>query len=203
LTPVQAEMDSDPRDRLAYDDSEDEVDDDDRYGPPQPPAPPSVLPIRKLPVTPDTPRALPTTPPVEPTRQAEPAAASLAPHNDSGGGSDESRPVATSKTAALIEMYRERERNTPPKPAGSAPLPPAATPQPSRLPVRSLTKEGGSLSAPQERATATASPIPTPPIELTLTEPTRIVLEESGRTSPARYVHGAPLHNVVEEEEEE
>jgi len=26
---------------------------------------------------------------------------------------------------------------------------------------------------------------------------------DSGRESPYRYVHGAPLHNVVEEEEEE
>jgi len=192
-------MDNDPRDRLAYDDSEDEADDEDRYGPPQPPAPP----IRKLPVTPEIPRALPATPPVEPTRQAEPAVVPLtAAHNDSSGGSDESRPITTSKTAALIEMYRERERSTPPKPAGPALIPPVAPLQPSRLPVRSVGKEGGSLPTPQERANVTSSPVPPLPIEITLADPTRIVLEESGRASPARYVHGAPLHNVVEEEEE-
>ena len=35
-------------------------------------------------------------------------------------------------------------------------------------------------------------------------EPPRLVESVTpGRESPYRYVHGAPLHNVVEEEEEE
>jgi hypothetical protein len=183
------DMDADPRDRLAYDDSDDEADDEDPYGPPQPPAPT----IRKLPVPPEAPRALPVTPAPEPKHQAEPT---VAPKDS------EPKPTATSKTAALIELYREKERSTPPKPAGPVPLSPIAPLTPSRLPVRTLQKEGGSLPAPQEQAIATL-PIPSPPKETTVTEPPRIVLEESGRASPARYVHGAPLHNVVEEEEEE
>lgn len=35
-----------------------------------------------------------------------------------------------------------------------------------------------------------------------LTEPPVLDVDQ-GRSSPWRYVHGAPLHNVVEEEEEE
>ena len=37
-----------------------------------------------------------------------------------------------------------------------------------------------------------------------LMEPPSLDLDPQGRSSsPYRYVHGAPLHNVVEEEEEE
>jgi hypothetical protein len=92
--------------------------------------------------------------------------------------------TTTSKTAALIEMYREKERGVP-----------ISAPQPSRLPVRagSIPKDPLSASAvvPQP-----PSPSHTPPAELE-----RIIantLDES-----TRYVHGAPLHNVLEEEEEE
>ena len=193
----QTDMDIDPRVRLAYDDSDDEADDEDRYGPLQPPAPT----IRKLPAPP-VPRALPVTPVQELKHQSKPQVATVAPHGDSNSYYEPKSP-ATSKTAALIEMYRERERNTSPKPTSPSPLPPVAPLAPSRLPVRSSTKEGGSFSATQERTTATPSPIPSLPIETAMMEPPRIVLEESGRASPARYVHGAPLHNVVEEEEEE
>lgn len=189
MTADPIDQDADPRDRLVYDDSDDEADDEERYGPSQPPQPP-VATIRKLPVPPEPQRALPVAPVPERKLQVE---TTVAPSG--------SEPKATSKTAALIEMYRERERSTPPKPTGPAPLPPVPAPlPPSRLPVRTSSKEGASLP---ERATATPSPIPSLPIEIKLTEPPRIVLEESGRASPARYVHGAPLHNVVEEEEEE
>jgi hypothetical protein len=33
--------------------------------------------------------------------------------------------------------------------------------------------------------------------------PVIVATEENGRASPARHVHGAPLHNVMEEEEEQ
>ncbi|KAI0067395.1 hypothetical protein BV25DRAFT_1819719 [Artomyces pyxidatus] len=101
------------------------------------------------------------------------------------------------KTAALIEMYRERERmaNTTPV----TPSPPTRTPQ--RSPAL-LAKEEAPLPPPP-------APSPSPPASLApepeadFMEPPRFDFEASGRESPYRYVHGAPLHNVVEEEEEE
>ncbi|EMD35972.1 hypothetical protein CERSUDRAFT_138713 [Gelatoporia subvermispora B] len=93
-------------------------------------------------------------------------------------------PAATSKTASLIQMYREKERAT-------------TTPAPaSRLPVRS-----GSLpDAPNAPRT---SPAP-PEIEEVPVNDNESVLEEVPEPDlPVRYVHGAPLHNVLEEEEEE
>ena len=123
-----------------------------------------------------------------------------------------------SKTASLIEMYRERERQS------SAPTIPATAPlqiqKPSRLPVRSS-------SLPQEEATSKPAPASSPSAKPSVTpartvspdhvdddddeddeiagiEPAQpYVLGELGRSSPMRYVHGAPLHNVLEEEEEE
>ncbi|KAK0190140.1 hypothetical protein F5146DRAFT_1225067 [Armillaria mellea] len=82
------------------------------------------------------------------------------------------------KTAALIEMYRERERNgngsgTPPRV-----LP---TPAPKIVEIPPLVEE-------EEEEQLSRVPVRE---------------EEQGRASPGRYVHGAPLHNVLEEEEEE
>lgn len=112
-------------------------------------------------------------------------------------------PVTPSKTAALIEMYRERERGTSPKPASAAvPVPIVIAPlAPSRLPIpirtASLPEKSGALPLP---------PVPIPsktsPPEPALIDLPRINIEETGRSSPARYVHGAPLQNVIEEEEE-
>ncbi|KAG6897989.1 hypothetical protein C0992_007943 [Termitomyces sp. T32_za158] len=165
-----------------------------------------------------------------------------------------------SKTAALIEMYRERERATSPNPNSSpvqsAPATAAslqASPT-ARLPVRAHanSKDGGAAPAPAPAPVVAPVPVaapvplvaPTPklasasalsmspsshsssasaslsaPASSTashsapashllspgspLVEPPRIAVEETGRASPARYVHGAPLHNVMEEEEEE
>ena len=115
----------------------------------------------------------------------------------------------TSKTAALIEMYREREREstpikplpTPTSPAGPAPSNPP--PRSSSIPVRALPKPPVEVSPPSP------SPSPSPPLEperepvVELGEPPRVALEETGRASPGRYIHGAPLHNVLEEEEED
>ncbi|KAH9059462.1 hypothetical protein EDB83DRAFT_2387941 [Lactarius deliciosus] len=104
------------------------------------------------------------------------------------------------KAGALIELYRERERqaagsssngSSPSKVVGSqkaekeeAALP--ATPEPEAEPELEID---GSLSPEAEVAAE-------------LMEPPSLDLDQ-GRNSPFRYVHGAPLHNVVEEEEED
>ncbi|KAI0052824.1 hypothetical protein FA95DRAFT_1569065 [Auriscalpium vulgare] len=104
------------------------------------------------------------------------------------------------KTASLIEMYRERERQ-------AAAAPTLASPSP-RTPQRSpalLAKDEAPLPAPPPRSPS--PPTPTPPANSSapdgdLIEPPPLDFD-SGRESPYRYVHGAPLHNVVEEDEEE
>ena len=121
-------------------------------------------------------------------------------------------PSTPSKTASLIEMYRERERGPPINPVHTAAAPIIIAPlAPSRLPVRttSLPKEGAPLPQPSLLSTSSpklsSPPKPSSPPESTTTRndlPPRIQIEETGRNSPARYVHGAPLHNVLEEEEE-
>ena len=118
----------------------------------------------------------------------------------------------TSKTAALIELYRERERES--SSITKSPVSPGTSTSitPSKLPVRSsslplkddLPESLIGVSAPSP----SSSPSP-PPSELEhepaleLGEPSRVALEETGRSSPGRYIHGAPLHNVLEEEEED
>ncbi|KAH0580415.1 hypothetical protein H2248_001917 [Termitomyces sp. 'cryptogamus'] len=173
-----------------------------------------------------------------------------------GHGHAQPAPAAApiSKTAALIEMYRERERasslksgsvsmaapmtapmtaqvptqvpTTPTTPTTPTqvqvqvpttptqmPMPTTPTqtqPQASQLPARSssLMKEGGGgvvpLAAPVPKVAVQALVGPGP------LEPPRVGGEgtgtgmgTAGRASPGRYVHGAPLHNVLEEEEEE
>ncbi|KAF4622115.1 hypothetical protein D9613_009300 [Agrocybe pediades] len=195
------------RAKLSKDDSEDEEEDDHyRYGAPE---------IRPLPVPPVAPAPQQTI--YQPAPQVVPARSTLSTLDRSAGVSPSvpavspsvgnPLPATPSKTAALIEMYRERERGTPPKPAS----PPNAVPiivaplPPSRLPVRtaSLAKDAIPLPHPPILAApATASPKISPPQMTTIDLP-RIPLEETGRASPGRYQHGAPLHNVIEEEEEE
>ncbi|KAI0367874.1 hypothetical protein BV20DRAFT_529986 [Pilatotrama ljubarskyi] len=109
------------------------------------------------------------------------------------------KPTA-SKTATLIEMYRERERNA----NSTSPIPP------SRLPVRQA-----SLQAPppigKDRSTSPLPATPSPSaaaIDLPeIVEPEPIddkVSEEDIQIEiPTTYVHGAPLYNVLEEPEEE
>ena len=131
-----------------------------------------------------------------------------------------SQPVATepvtpekgekerSRTAALIEMYREREKKS--SVTTPAPIP--------KLPVRST-------SLPTRDREAALPPVPVVRPEPIVVTPAKEIVEEpvvtigsqgaeflqpvnlmydgSGRDSPGRYVHGAPLHNVLEEEEEE
>ena len=196
----------DLRAKLA-EDSDDEIDDDRVYGPPEG--------IRPLPVPPGYqvhPRVPEPSPVVNsiynlnPPSEAKEKLPFTLPdiHNNNGSGIAPSTP---SKTATLIEMYRERERGSSLSPSPtSAPIIIAPL-APSRLPVRiaSLPKEGAPL--PQPSLLSTSSPkVSSPPKpsspESTRNELPRIQLEETGRSSPARYVHGAPLHNVLEEEEE-
>ncbi|KAH7886807.1 hypothetical protein F5I97DRAFT_1870488 [Phlebopus sp. FC_14] len=118
---------------------------------------------------------------------------------------DTPKPTGQSKTAALIEMYREREKQT------------FSTVTPSRLPLRS-----SSLHDKEEASHLVPVVIPSPaspsqPVmsnqhiddevdfdqEEVLLAPPDMLFEGSGRNSPGRYVHGEPLHNVLEEEEEE
>ncbi|KAJ8581004.1 hypothetical protein M405DRAFT_847307 [Rhizopogon salebrosus TDB-379] len=116
-----------------------------------------------------------------------------------------------SRTAALIEMYREREKK-------AQTTPPAST---SRLPVRStsldtLPKETAlpPVLVVQSEPVVQSKPVvlPEPPVVLpepVLVTPSDKAAEEPVAATglhdedPGRYVHGAPLHNVIEEEEED
>lgn len=128
--------------------------------------------------------------------------------------------IPQSRTAALIEMYRERERNVGPKPTSPIPTmpqvvsippapvitPPAPVPLPaipvpvSRIPVKQQ-KEQISITVPV--STPVGEQEEYSPPRAGYEEPKQIALEEFERPSPGRYIHGAPLHNVLEEEEEE
>ncbi|KAL0566142.1 hypothetical protein V5O48_015876 [Marasmius crinis-equi] len=178
-------LDDDPRARAIekYDDSDDEVD-DAQFATPAAPTP-------ALAAAPTTPqghvRPLPVIPP--------PQAAVTPPEPSSS--TPISQPVAKplpSKTASLIEMYREKEKGSPAPGAGGAPNVPSSTA--SKIPVRAGGKS--ELPAPPKAP----SPPRNEPSPETLAEPPKI-MEETGRASPGRYIHGAPLHNVLEEEEEE
>lgn len=213
-------IDDDPRARLARDDSDDDEDEDDErlYGPPESvrplPVPPSaVAPIPKPPLFEPTPlvpkkatvSALNQSPEV---RQVNTTLTTpITPANGHGA-----LPVTPSKTAALIEMYRERERGESTSPKTVAPV--AAVPiviaplAPSRLPIpirsASLGKDNTPLPVPLVAAPTPSKALPKPslPEEADHIDLPRIPLEDTGRNSPARYIHGAPLHNVIEEEEE-
>ena len=119
-----------------------------------------------------------------------------------------------SKTASLIEMYRERERSA----QTSQPLPP------SKLPVRTSASmqphlglgvgladhdrsAAGNAPAPRSRSPS-PSAVSVDSIDESLSQPLPQP-STAGHTDAGlintlnRYVHGAPLHNVLEEEEEE
>lgn len=192
----------DPVSRLA-DDSDDDFDDDRVYGPPEAVRPLPVPPGKQIqpsvlePIINSTPTL------TSPTEAKETRFSVPLPNGNDG-------PSTPSKTAALIEMYRERERISPTNPANNTPVPSVpiiiAPLPPSRLPVRttSLPKEGAPLPQPSlfPALSPKASPPKLSPPESSRVDLPRIQIEETGRSSPARYVHGAPLHNVLEEEEE-
>ncbi|KAH9172544.1 hypothetical protein EDB89DRAFT_1851067 [Lactarius sanguifluus] len=148
----------------------------------------------------------PTPPPPHPTVSAtsttaaahsEPADTDLPIPEGPPAPAGSARPAA----GALIEMYRERER----KAAGGAGS--------SSSNGNSPGKVVGSQKSEKEEAALPATPEPEaepeleidssePEVAAELMEPPSLDLEQ-GRSSPYRYVHGAPLHNVVEEEEED
>ena len=120
----------------------------------------------------------------------------------------------TSKTASLIEMYRERERSSQASPIVA----------PSKLPVRtgaSLQPRLGLGLSMTDRALPVPTDVPAPrsrspspsavsvdSVDEALSQPIPQSLAVGHAdvgliSSPSRYVHGAPLHNVLEEEEEE
>jgi hypothetical protein len=121
------------------------------------------------------------------------------------------------KASSLIEMYREKERQA----AGGVGGP--ATVSPGRRHSSQSAKESIPLPALPDPETVLPEPViepasPGPEVDVQvggvpevgvegaegaeLTEPPVLDVDQ-GRSSPWRYVHGAPLHNVVEEEEEE
>lgn len=99
-----------------------------------------------------------------------------------------------SKTASLIEMYRERERQS-----GSSPIPS------SRLPVRQASLVAGKerSTSPLPKVPSPAPPAPADLPEIAEPEDDKVSVEDIQVDLPTRYVHGAPLHNVLEEPEEE
>ncbi|OJA17851.1 hypothetical protein AZE42_08897 [Rhizopogon vesiculosus] len=112
------------------------------------------------------------------------------------------------RTAALIEMYREREKKsstTTPLPTLRVPVRSASPPTPTKdaiLPPVPVTQ-------PETVVVTPADEIVEEPVVATdlqdeeYLQPLNLLYDGTGRDSPGRYVHGAPLHNVIEEEEEE
>ncbi|KAJ7594334.1 hypothetical protein C8J56DRAFT_926494 [Mycena floridula] len=166
--------DDDPRSRLAYDEDSEDEPSSYQTSPSQPiQAPQGVRPLPRLPPVPGP---------------AENGNGIATPEKEKSTGG--------SKTASLIAMYREKEQESTKEIKLNLPAP--APLQPSRLPVRtgSLPPKDKVAPKPIEKEQLT------PPETETLVEPSRPVID-AGRASPARYIHGAPLHNVVEEEEED
>jgi len=187
----------DPRSRLAYDDSDSEADysrkeslDWGRQSCDNEPE--SLTPVPVQTVTP--PRTLPL----------KPDAKFLSPHTN--GESLLTPPTITqpqpqsskSKTSSLIEMYREKERvaaQPAPQPARLSPQP-SVSPQPApQQPVRPL---------PSPSSNPGPSNVPPAPPRTPSPDPTEDPLGkfDQSPSGPGRYIHGAPLHNVLEEEED-
>ncbi|KAF9074560.1 hypothetical protein BDP27DRAFT_138567 [Rhodocollybia butyracea] len=204
-----------------------------------------------------TARPLPTLPPAQngsTLRTSSPSPASSLPTTKAIpiSPAPATPPKPSSKTAALIEMYREKEKKSPtpstlnsPSSSGilhpskipvasptSTPAPNLASPPtspapaPSRIPLKTGLPTVPGSTAPSSISvpslpTSPAAPVPAAkPLSKTSTvginsqmddddeseelSPPAIALGvDAGRASPGRYIHGAPLHNVLEEEEEE
>ncbi|KAJ7051535.1 hypothetical protein C8F01DRAFT_1174871 [Mycena amicta] len=208
---ADSSVEDDPRSLLSAGDSDDDE-----------PAPLVITP-RNLDGLPSPIRPLPT--PTRPTHEED----VVMPTNGHGhaiAAPKPSQPTTASKTSALIDMFREREQRG----TSSSPTPPSRLPVPVR--TATGTVAGSSPVSPQgPRPTPSKAapapppapapepvvvPLPSPPpppapapakSSPPLLSPAEIEAEAraaaEGRGSPARYVHGAPLHNVLEEEEEE
>ncbi|ESK90800.1 hypothetical protein Moror_4037 [Moniliophthora roreri MCA 2997] len=216
-------LDDDPRERAQrkYQDSDDE-DDAENYATPAAPTPAVASPAVPSPAVPSPAvpspaaaspaittsqghvRPLPVIPPKTSVPAPPEAPATNGKNHDSESSTiTVSQPAPKplpSKTAALIEMYREKEKSTPAPGIGGAPNAASQLPS-SKIPVRTSSKP--ELPTPPASAQQQQQQPPKSPSPPALAEPPKIPPEENGRASPARYVHGAPLHNVLEEEEEE
>jgi len=198
----------DPRSRLAYDDSDSEADyprkeslDWGRQSADNEPEPRAPIPVQTI--TP--PRALPPKPD---------AKLSLSPQTN--GESLLSPPAITqpqpqpskSKTSSLIEMYREKEREA----TQPSPQPVRLSPQPSVSPQPVPQQSVSPQPAPQQQIRPLPLPASEsgssdiPPAPLRTPSPgaseDSLAKHDQGPNGPGRYIHGAPLHNVLEEEEE-
>jgi hypothetical protein len=101
----------------------------------------------------------------------------------SAGGSPSSA-GKKANVSTLIDMFQQK-----------------AAPAPSKLPVRTASLENPKTTN-NTTAPSAPKPIPAPdPDPESITAAPLDLL--AGRNSPGRYVHGAPLHNVMEEEEED
>jgi hypothetical protein len=218
-------QDEDPRQRLGSNsDEEEEADDEDIYGPPEshhyiPPLVPrkpassssanrNYEPLSPTIDIPEFVHAEGRTPEWENSRSAKAnnSAIGAVPYKENGNGNAAaaaaSNSTSPSKTAALIEMYRKRERGASlPQSAASSSSSSSSSmvatttvPTPSRLPIRALPATPRDVLPPPPQVHA-APPII--PLEPQVVEIPRATIEDS----PARYVHGAPLHRVLEEEE--
>jgi hypothetical protein len=116
------------------------------------------------------------------------------------------------KASSLIEMYREKERQAA-----------SSKGSPGKSAGTSSQQEPPESSGPAAKESELLPPLPPPQADLSIpildfpemvqedglegdgedyVEPSNFETDH-GRESPYRYIHGAPLHNVVEEEEEE
>ena len=126
----------------------------------------------------ETPRALPR----------EPRSIRALPDPPAPGAAPAPPAKSASKTASLIEMYRERERQSQSNPIPS-----------SRLPVRQASLQANGKSSPLPSPSPPAADLP----EIEEPAEDKVSVEDVQIDMPTRYVHGAPLHNVMEEPEEE
>jgi hypothetical protein len=129
------------------------------------------------------------------------------------------------KASSLIEMYREKERQAS---SGSGNSPGKSSSATSIVKQQQQPQQQQQSTIVEKESTPLPPPPPAPPSSELSFSPTdtpvmgeggELVPEDEegggglveppnfdfdhGRDSPYRYVHGAPLHNVVEEEEEE
>lgn len=161
--------------------------------------------LRPLPSLPKGPAA-----PVPPAPAPAPAAAaSPAP----------SPQASTSKTASLIELYRERERSAQAVPVPASKLPVRTGSMPGSGLGLGIADRGRTLGAPAPAPAQAPPPVPRESspspsaasvdsidesLSQTLAHPRPLGHADVGLISTLpRYIHGAPLHNVLEEEEEE
>ncbi|KAI0271985.1 hypothetical protein BGY98DRAFT_1108804 [Russula aff. rugulosa BPL654] len=101
------------------------------------------------------------------------------------------------KASSLIEMYREKERQA----SGGSGNSPGKSSNAAAIDDRGKGIDASTPPPPSPPAPP-SSELAFSPVDTPVMEPPNLDFDH-GRESPYRYVHGAPLHNVVEEEEEE